>query len=144
MLALSLVQIFSSWIAWCLISNCALHSVLQTNSLCGTATNNLVLLAVRPRNSPTGGGGRSVGIVRSRTKATEFSLVLVWPRNVNKINRCIVASSPRIWSPFSVFMNVTFICNGQSKIFEVCCCCCSSSSSSIGPRWLVPTHVLQP
>jgi hypothetical protein len=26
--------------------------------------------------SPTGGGGRSVGIVRSRTKATEFSLVL--------------------------------------------------------------------
>jgi len=26
--------------------------------------------------SPTG-GGRSVGIVRSRTKATEFSLVLV-------------------------------------------------------------------
>jgi hypothetical protein len=24
--------------------------------------------------SPTGGGGRSVGIVRSRTKATEFSL----------------------------------------------------------------------
>jgi hypothetical protein len=27
--------------------------------------------------SPTG-GGRSVGIVRSRTKATEFSLVLVW------------------------------------------------------------------
>jgi len=27
--------------------------------------------------SPTG-GGRSVGIVRVRTKATEFSLVLVW------------------------------------------------------------------
>jgi len=27
--------------------------------------------------SPTG-GGRSVGIVRSRTKATEFSLVLVY------------------------------------------------------------------
>jgi hypothetical protein len=24
--------------------------------------------------SPTGGGGRSVGLVRSRTKATEFSL----------------------------------------------------------------------
>jgi len=28
--------------------------------------------------SPTG-GGRSVGIVRSRTKATEFSLVLILP-----------------------------------------------------------------
>ena len=27
--------------------------------------------------SPTGGGGRSVGIVRSRTKATEFSFSLV-------------------------------------------------------------------
>ena len=27
--------------------------------------------------SPTGAGGRSVGIVRVRTKATEFSLVLV-------------------------------------------------------------------
>src|SRR5215471_9738867 len=31
--------------------------------------------------SPTG-GGRSVGIVRSRTKATEFSLVLVIPLSV--------------------------------------------------------------
>ena len=30
--------------------------------------------------SPTG-GGRSVGIVRSRTKATEFSLVLVLSQN---------------------------------------------------------------
>ena len=34
--------------------------------------------------SPTG-GGRSVGIVRSRTKATEFSLVLVcqWVKMLN-------------------------------------------------------------
>jgi hypothetical protein len=30
--------------------------------------------------SPTN-GGRSVGIVRSRNQATEFSLVLVYPRN---------------------------------------------------------------
>ena len=36
--------------------------------------------------SPTG-GGRSVGIVRSRTKATEFSLVLVLPTRVKDNTR---------------------------------------------------------
>jgi len=34
--------------------------------------------------SPTG-GGRSVGMVRSRTKATEFSFSLVLVRNSQKI-----------------------------------------------------------
>ena len=41
--------------------------------------------------SPTG-GGRSVGIVRSRTKATEFSLVLVDEVSVlasNSVSLCI-------------------------------------------------------
>ena len=33
--------------------------------------------------SPTG-GGRSVGIVRSRTKATEFSLVYIYVHNFNQ------------------------------------------------------------
>ena len=32
--------------------------------------------------SPTG-GGRSVGIVRSRTKATEFSLVFSWKNHLD-------------------------------------------------------------
>jgi len=39
-------------------------------------TCNFLLDVVMALTSPTG-GGRSVGMVRSRTKATEFSLVLV-------------------------------------------------------------------
>ena len=42
--------------------------------------------------SPTG-GGRSVGIVRSRTKATEFSLILV-------INNVLVFCSGDMWFEF--------------------------------------------
>jgi hypothetical protein len=34
--------------------------------------------------SPTG-GGRSVGIVRSRTKATEFSLIGIWVKVKGKV-----------------------------------------------------------
>ena len=59
--------------------------------------------------SPTG-GGRSVGIVRSRTKATEFSLVYLFQRRIgydqqiahgrHVHNRCLTTQ---------LFINVTFV-----------------------------------
>jgi len=45
--------------------------------------------------SPTG-GGRSVGIVRSRTKATEFSLVLEMSGPVNSTKQCKAQTD---WNP---------------------------------------------
>jgi len=49
--------------------------------------------------SPTG-GGRSVGIVRVRTKATEFSLVLAWKK---EIQRRILASNRTYFAAISLF-----------------------------------------
>jgi len=60
-----------------IIAVCSQIHTKHINTLCGQ---NVELLNVKLQKlaltSPTG-GGRSVGIVRSRTKATEFSLVLV-------------------------------------------------------------------
>ena len=47
--------------------------------------------------SPTG-GGRSVGIVRSRTKATEFFFFLIQIRHVQEAPESNVGSSPERWT----------------------------------------------
>jgi hypothetical protein len=61
--------------------------------------------------SPTG-GGRSVGIVRSRTKATEFSLVLV-QYEVHKCTQDVEVGSVRVFISGPTFGNV------QIKYFSV-------------------------
>ena len=75
--------------------------------------------------SPTG-GGRSVGIVRMRTKATEFRLVLV-------------TNCDKVWTPFFTFSRIPFhilLCKvSNTHIKSISILCKDENNTQLLVRW---------